>query len=393
MSTALISPASAILHRSKEELDRMGRRRHQSPVLKRSTTEGGKRDRWWFRGYVDVLESGRRNRIEKSYHVGYCSEMGKREAQAKMADLVAALNQPAAVLQSQIKFGEILTKFLANADVLPQTLEGYEGIVEKHIRPRWGDVKMCDITPEEVEMWIKATAKGLAKTTATHIRYRFTQVWKCALRWQYTKEACPMGLIPPIRNAGKKERSRKLPTKEEFHHLLDELDNYDLRAFVMVAVGTGMRAGEILAVRWGQIKGDVLKIEQSMTQRGVLGPVKTKESNRVVPIRHVEFPLRPGYASDDDRVFSLSYDQVRKGITAASRTVGIHYEGFGAHTFRRMHNTLFRRQSGDVSLAQQQLGHKDAKTNDIYYIADMFDVEKRGLVVEKMMGEVMGPVQ
>lgn len=371
----------------------MGRRRHQSPVLKRSTTADGKRDRWWFRGYVDVLEAGKRTRIEKSYHVGYCSEMGKREAQAKMADMVAALNQPAAVLQSQIKFGEILTKFLRNADVLPQTLEGYEGIVEKHIRPRWGDVKMCDITPEEVEVWIRATARGLAKTTVTHVRYRFNQVWKCALRWQYTKEACPMALIPPIKHAGKKPRSKKLPTKEEFHQLLDELDNYDLRAFVMVAVGTGMRVGEILALTWEQIKGDVLHIEFSMTQRGVIGPLKTDESDRFVPIRHVEFPLRPGYASDDDRVFSLSYDQVRKGLTAAATATGIRYTGFGAHTFRRMHNTLFRRQSGDVSLAQQQLGHKDAKTNDIYYIADMFDVEKRSAVVEKMMGEVMGPVQ
>ncbi len=387
-----LSIVASIIHRSKEEIDRMGRRRFQAPILKRSETADGRRDRWWFRAYVDTLEQGTRIRVEKSYHVGYCSEMGKREAQSKMAEMVAALNQPAVVLQSQVKFGSVLDKFLLTVDVRPQTLQNYTGNVEKHFRPRWGDIKLCDISVLDVEEWIRAKAKTVAKNTLANLRGQFTQIWNCALRWGLTKEANPIALIPRIRNAGKTPRGTSLPSLDQFHALLYDLE-YDVRAFVVVAVGTGMRAGEILALRWRNIGGDVLKIEYSMTPRGAIGPVKTQGSNRLVPIRNVQFPPRPDGKSDDDFIFEFSYDHLRRSLVASAKTIGIHYEGFGAHTFRRMHNTLFRRISNDVGLAQKQLGHSDEKTNDIYYIPDLYDVERRASVVEQMMSDVLETVQ
>jgi integrase len=378
---------------SREALDAMGRRRHQAPTLKRSKTKDGKADRWWFRGYIDIRSGpGQTERIEKSYHLGYCSAMGKREAQAAMDKKVADLNRPAEILQSQVRFGEVLDKWLAMADVRENTATGYKSVVEAHIRPRWGDVRMCDITTLAVEEWIMATARGLAENSVTHIRRRFSQIWKCAIRWDFTSAANPMGLIPKPRNYGKSGRRKTLPTLEQFHRLLAELKPLH-REIVTFAVGTGLRVSEILAVRWRQLGGPYLVIEESMDPRGRLGPVKTKLSNRTIPVRHLRL-VRPLDACPDDFVFPTNYDSVQRAVQVAATAIEIYYPGLNMHTFRRMHNTWFRRSAdGRLHLAQQQLGHADQAINDLYYIADDSDLAARADIAEAMMGKVMGGVQ
>ncbi|MDE2106622.1 MAG: hypothetical protein KGL39_55920, partial [Patescibacteria group bacterium] len=91
----------------------MARPRRQAPKLRRSKTKDGKSDRWWFRAYVDIRDSsGNVKHTDKAIHVGYCSEMGKREAQSIMDEKVAKINRPDEVISSQIFFGEILDRWI-----------------------------------------------------------------------------------------------------------------------------------------------------------------------------------------------------------------------------------------------------------------------------------------
>lgn len=369
----------------------MARRRHQAPELQRSETKGGKQDRWWFRAYIDVIGGdGTKKRVEKSFHLGYCRDLGKREALKELADQVAVLNQPALVISSQVRFGIVLEEFLKNCDVKPQTMRAYQSMVDAHLKPRWGDVRLCDITPLEVERWIREKARKLAKATYTCIRAMFSQVWKCALRWGYTQAACPMLLVPKIANFGHQKRGNKLPTIEQFGMFLDELDRTH-RNIVIVALETGMRIGEILAIRWRQANTAFLTIEESRSQRGEVGTPKDDEA-RTVPFRRVVLK-RPEDTDDEDFVFPVTYHGVREALKEAAEVIGIYYPGFGAHTFRRMHNTLLRR-AADVEVAKKQLGHADARTNDIYNVVDADEeLQERASIIELMMGKVMGGVQ
>jgi integrase len=377
---------------SQEAKDAMGRRRHQTPTLKRSKTKDGKNDRWWFRGYIDVRSGpGETQRIEKSFPLGYCAEMGKREAMKLMAQKVTDLNRPVEILQSQVLFGELLGKWLEMMDVRDSTREGYVSVVEAHLRPKWGKTRMCDMTALAVEEWIKGKTRGLAENTVTHIRRTFSQVWKCGLRWDFTSKANPMNLIPRPKNYGAPARSKKLPTPQEFRLLLAGLRSPH-REIVIFATGTGLRISEILALRWGQFGGDFITISASKDQRGKIDDVKTPKSNRVIPVKHLQM-ARPLDAAANDFVFPTNYSAVQYAITTAAAAIGIYYPGFGIHTCRRMHNTLFRRAAdGRLDLAQKQLGHADQAINDLYYIEDDSDLAERAKISEKMMGEFMGRV-
>src|SRR5262249_56123432 len=67
-----------------------------------------------------------------------------------------------------------------------------------------------------------------------------------------------------------------------------------VRTMVLLAVLTGLRVGEILALRWQDVdleKGE-LRVEQAI-YRGCLGTPKTKNSKRTLPLpRPVVPPLR-----------------------------------------------------------------------------------------------------
>jgi len=364
--------------------------------LRRSRTKDGKMDRWWFRGYVDVRTGpGQRRRVEKPYHIGYCSEMGQREARAKMASMVADLNRTQEIVQSQVKFSEVLDAWLKSADVVVTTKEVYESRAETHLRTKWGAVRLCDIRVKSVEEWVRDLAGEYRETTVTHIRRVFTQVWNTALRLEYTTQANPMALIKRPRHYAKAPRAKTLPTIEQFHKYLGELKPM-FRDIVIVLVGTGVRISECLALKWSEI-GEVIRVVASRDKYGNLNPGgKNKNSRRTLP------PIPPGYlqlsrpagAQDSDFVFPVLYHIVIYELKRAAEEIGIDYEGFGAHTFRRMHNTWFRRESNqDTDLAQSQLGHADKTTNDRYYVEDESDLAARAKVVEALMGKVMGGIQ
>jgi hypothetical protein len=59
----------------------MGRPRYQHPSVKRTHPKHG-RARWFIRVMVDVLiDRGRTDRKERTIYLGFCDEMGKREAE------------------------------------------------------------------------------------------------------------------------------------------------------------------------------------------------------------------------------------------------------------------------------------------------------------------------
>jgi hypothetical protein len=42
----------------------------------------------------------------------------------------------------------------AKLDLAPKTRDRYEGIIRAHVRPRWGNVRLSDVTHAEVQRWL-----------------------------------------------------------------------------------------------------------------------------------------------------------------------------------------------------------------------------------------------
>ncbi len=371
----------------------MGRRRYQHPSVRKTSSKDKSAQRWYFRARVDHIgKDGKLEREESRIYLGNVSELTKREADQRRDDILAQkINKPETFLPTQISFGFILDKWIANNGSGIGTIKAYESVVNAHLRPRWGSVRICDISPEDVHTWLMLLARTCTQKTLGNIKTRFGQAWKYAIHLRYTREVCPLVGMPEIRQFGKAPRAAILPTLEQFLQLLYLLDE-PYRSIVIVCTFTGLRIGEALALTTAQLQSDVAIITRaSVRATGKLGPPKTANSVRKIPMKHLHGEIViPHDSASEDRPYFLNYTTVLKAIKTAAKTIGLDYHGFGCHTFRKMHNTMFRRLSdGNVQLSMKQLGHANETTNDLYYIPDDSDVAKRAEIVSSMIENVM----
>jgi len=178
------------------------------------------------------------------------------------------------------------------------------------------------------------------------------------------------------------ERTLKRPhrflTADEVRRLITA-SKEPARTIVLLAAMTGLRIGEILALRWGRI--DFIKetlLVAETCYKGHFGSPKTRASRREVPLAPaVVSELKAQYSCSADHspsalVFAnrqggpLAADNLRKKLLrSACKRAGL--PRIDWHTLRHTHGTLLHTQGTPLKVAQAQLGHsRMATTLEVY---------------------------
>jgi integrase len=169
---------------------------------------------------------------------------------------------------------------------------------------------------------------------------------------------------------------------EEVAALLRSVPNDDLgrveRVMYLTAALTGMRQGELLALRWMDVDwlAERIRVRRNFV-RGEFGTPKSKRSSRSVPLatrlaRELELLYqRTDYASDRDLVFAhphtgkpIDRSRLLKRFKAAVRKAGVRDVRF--HDLRHTFGTRMAAQGVPMRALQEMLGHRDFKTTLIY---------------------------
>jgi len=186
-----------------------------------------------------------------------------------------------------LKLGEYLDRWLADSvadTVRPTTFERYEQIVRVHIRPALGNLKLKNVTPAHVRgLYREKLEAGLSPRTVQYVHVTLHKA---------LKQAVADGLIP--RNATEavkppqvsKEEIRPL-TAEQVKVLFEAVRCDRLEALYILGVHGGLRQGELLALKWGDVdlEAGTLQVRRTLTTaKGgpVLAAPKTKGSRRTV---------------------------------------------------------------------------------------------------------------
>jgi integrase len=253
----------------------------------------------------------------------------------------------------------------AQADLAPTTRNRYAGILSKHVRPRWGRVRLADVTHAEVQRWL--TRLDLAPASVRKVHRVLSMLLAYAVKDGRLAVNPAAGVsLPRVREAEKRFLSHR-----QVHELADACGD-DYRLVVLFLAYTGLRWGEMAALTVGRV--DFLRrralVAESVTPvEGVMtfGPTKGHE-RREVPIprfliddlaRHVEGK------SPDDLVFAGQRGAVmrsgtfrRGALIEATEAIGI--PGFHPHELRHTAASLAIASGADVKVVQQMLGHKSA---------------------------------
>jgi integrase len=162
-----------------------------------------------------------------------------------------------------------------------------------------------------------------------------------------------------------------------------------LPVFLDVAAATGARRGEVLALRWSDVKGMVVLIDRSLCQTRdglVFKNTKTEEPRKVeLPpsmvacldahrLRQDEFRRQfgPDYRSDLDLIFAnpdgspLMPNSISSTVSRLCRRLGLP-KGASLHVLRHSHASLLLADGVDLATVSARLGHSSVRTTaDIY---------------------------
>ena len=158
------------------------------------------------------------------------------------------------------------------------TCRTYEGYFRKWILPRWGEYRVKDVRAVVVEEWLRSLK--LSNGSKAKMRNIMHAVFNHAIRWEWHDK----NPITHVRQSAKRARIPLVLSIEETAALLGLLRE-PARTAVFLDVLTGLRVGELLALKWSDI--DFEKLQISVTRSIVmqhLGECKTEASRKPVPL-------------------------------------------------------------------------------------------------------------
>lgn len=165
----------------------------------------------------------------------------------------------------------------------------YESEVRLHIVPFIGNTPLVKLTPFQLnEMYAVLSEKGFSSTTVRYAHRTVKQALEQAVKLDILARNVAQLASPP--RAEKHEMI--FLSREEAKRLLDAAKGTRLEAMWVLALSTGMRLGELLALQWSGVnfKQGLVSITKTLqrrpTRHGGLTPKKAKtvSSRRTIPI-------------------------------------------------------------------------------------------------------------
>ena len=339
-------------------------------------TRGKKKKMWVARWREGVIQpDGTVERILRSEVLGLVSEIpSRRDARILLQSRLAAINSGQRRAQATMSFGAFVADHfepVALPTLKPATQEIYSFLLRKHLLPRFRDCRLCDITRAEVQPFLIGKLKnGYAWETTHHLRSLLSKVIGTAVDWNFLSDNRVRGTKMPERSL---KRPHRFLSLDEVRRLLAASEE-PVRTIVLIAVMTGLRIGEILALRWGRINlaAGTLRVEETC-YKGTFGTPKTRASRREVPLTPgVVQALQSRRASCRDIADGALVFSTRLGTPLAAKNLrrrqlhpASQQAGLGSvdwHSLRHTHGTLLHEQGTPLRVAQAQLGHSHMTT-------------------------------
>jgi len=150
------------------------------------------------------------------------------------------------------------------------------------LTPRFGDHRLCGISRAEIQQYLLEKLKqGFAWETTNHLRNLMSKALGTAVSWNYLGDNIVRGVKMPERAL---KRPHQFLNLDEVKRLISVCKD-PTRTIVLLATMTGLRIGEILALRWGRINfiQETLVVAETCYM-GHFGTPKTRASRREVPL-------------------------------------------------------------------------------------------------------------
>lgn len=165
----------------------------------------------------------------------------------------------------------------------PLTYQGHEWAVRAHIVPALGNVKLGKLTPAHVQgLYAEKISSGMGAGTVRNLHKTLRKALSQARRWRLVHHNAAEDADPPAYRPAE----WKSWTATEARAFLKACEGDRLEALWHLALRTGMREGELLALRWTDVdfEAGLVRVRRAVTVRGEVRFTATK-SGRGRPVK------------------------------------------------------------------------------------------------------------
>lgn len=375
------------------------RTRTKHPGITSYKTQSGTRYRVIAPGQIDPLTGAQGKQQTKA---GFTTIDAAKKARAEMV----AKNKVATTLDWTVQqlAERWLTELVESGEVTESTIASYETVLNAYWLPALGKIKARDVATFRIQEMIRAmTLAGAMPNTVINRFQPIRTMFGRALAWQVVSANPAIGVKVPRRG----ESPGRAWSLDEVKRVMAVLPDDHRGWFVEVLVTTGLRIGELIALRWEDVDLDtgMIAVRRTLTKNRqrktvIRDGAKTRSSERQVLmlpactaiLRRQSQAVQASRAvepiwDDDDLVFPSSHGKPFAAGTPmhwvidAAGAAGVKL--LRVHDLRHTHATILHALGIEERIIEARLGHKRPGMVARY---THIDVEAQRVAIEALQG-------
>lgn len=255
-------------------------------------------------------------------------------------------------------------------EVRSSTKWNYKCTIESKLKPAFGSYEIQKITKAMIQNYILDISEHFKKESVINITKVLSQSFKFAVREKFIAEN-PYVQIKIPKDHDVKEI--KIFTKDEMDAILNVQGfNPQYKNIISIAYRTGMRIGEILALKWEDVNlaQGFLMVRRTVSycekSKKEICPPKTRASIRRIDLDNTSIEILLSAKKYGEFVFSkkdgtiFSRCCISQGFQRICKAANVPYKSF--HALRHTHASILLASNVHPKIVQERLGHSEIST-------------------------------
>jgi integrase len=342
------------------------------PPERKRCTCGAK---WYYRYSITDPATGKRKQKEVG---GFRT---KAEAEEAAKKILAEIQQGIYVEPSKYTVESFLIEYLEQTlkhEIAPNTFEQRQAMVRNHIAPRIGKVKLADLTPNLIQKMVNDLRETFSAGYVQNICRLLNKALNHAVRWNMIARN-PAALVKKPSTSRKNTKMKVWTVDEQKTFLGFAKQGQQLYYMLfLVALTTGMRKGELLGLKWGDIdlKTGIISVKRTVVWADktlyLKDTPKTESSIRSIQLpKEVLRELKKWQLACPSNLHDLVFpspatngilypNSLDKAFIRTVKGAGVPYISF--HGLRHTFATTLLANNVNPKIVQEMLGHATIKT-------------------------------
>ena len=294
----------------------------------------------------------------------------KEEVKAKAIEYINLHNKGIDFIENGILVSKLADKWfeLCQKKNALSTQKRVQGIIDSYIKPYLGDYSIKNLKTHHVQKMLNEIQESHTDTT----RKTF-QITKAILEFAVDNDYCYKNVAKPCTINHFESKEKQILTREEIKILENSKNKY--KDFFIFLLYTGLRRGEVAALKWSDIdlKKEEIHVSHSMsflTNKGTLKGTKTGKG-RIIPLTDKTRLILDSQKKKSHSIFvfskadgsNLSESSIDRMLESILKDTGLN---FRLHELRHTFCTILYYAGISTLQSSEIMGHSIKVMQEIY---------------------------